>query len=241
MIDTALQAAARNALALHPDKRVLSFSYKDKLHYIKQKLSNGRNRFAKADVSTAFWCEVYKIAVVRQYFPLAPRIVCLQDDYFVMEDAGIPLQRVAADNAYAPVRRRAFYLAGEGLSRLHAAGLHHGRPALRDIAYSPEEDAVTFLDWESEKSFIHAPREDIDILLFIHSCFRERWPDTALIDSALEGYRTVEGGSDRLTALIGRMLHHRLLFTMCQRLHRFHWTDVQAAEDTYLYLEHLPT
>ena len=51
-------------------------------------MSNGRNTFAKKDPSTAFWCEAYKIMTVNARLPLAPKIVLLDEDFFVMEGAG---------------------------------------------------------------------------------------------------------------------------------------------------------
>ena len=72
------------------------------------------------------------------------------------------------------MRRKAFYKAGEALGKLHGFGLHHGR-RLRDIAYDREKDSVTLLDWENEKRFIDADPRVIDLFLFVHSCFREKW------------------------------------------------------------------
>ena len=78
MIDLDLKQAADKAIALQPEKRVLPFLYKDQALFIKRKVSNHRNAFAKQSVEGAFWCEVYKIMTVNQYFPLAPEIVLLR-------------------------------------------------------------------------------------------------------------------------------------------------------------------
>ena len=114
-------------------------------------MGNGRNAFAKQNPSAAFWCEAYKIMTVNARLPLAPKVVLLDEDFFVMEAAGKTLQGVAKEAEYAAVRHDAFEKAGQGLAQLHAAGLHHGRPALRDIAYDKETGTITFLDWEMKE------------------------------------------------------------------------------------------
>ena len=167
-------------------------------------MGNGRNAFAKQNPSAAFWCEAYKIMTVNARLPLAPKVVLLDEDFFVMEAAGKTLQGVAKEAEYAAVRHDAFEKAGQGLAQLHAAGLHHGRPALRDIAYDKETGTITFLDWENEKKFVDAPAPVLDLFLFLHSCFREEWPDNALIDAAVAGYSRVEG-----------RVHHRPPYPLC--------------------------
>lgn len=173
MFNPSLLQKVQEAIAENPDKRVIPLSFDGMNYFIKRRMSNGRNAFAKQNPSASFWCEAYKIMTVNSRLPLAPKIVLLDEDFFVMENVGKTLQRVAKEEDYADVRLHAFTKAGEGLARLHVLGLHHGRPALRDIAYHRENDSVTLLDWENEKKFIQAPAAVLDLFLFIHSCFRE--------------------------------------------------------------------
>lgn len=175
-------------------------------------MGNGRNAFAKQNPSAAFWCEAYKIMTVNARLPLAPKVVLLDEDFFVMEAAGKTLQGVAKEAEYAAVRHDAFEKAGQGLAQLHAAGLHHGRPALRDIAYDKETGTITFLDWENEKKFVDAPAPVLDLFLFLHSCFREEWPDNALIDAAVAGYGRVEGSSQTMAALKEFITDHHTVY-----------------------------
>ena len=193
MFNPSLLKKVQEVIAENPDKRVLPLSFDGMNYFIKRRMSNGRNAFAKQNPSAAFWCEAYKIMTVNSRLPLAPKIVLLDEDFFVMENVGKTLQRVAKEEAYADVRIEAFTKAGESLARLHTLGLHHGRPALRDIAYDREGHTITLLDWENEKKFIHAPAAVLDLFLFIHSCFREEWSDNTLLDAALRGYTAVEG------------------------------------------------
>lgn len=239
MIDAALKNAVENALALHTDKRVLAVDYKDKKYFVKRRRSNGRNRFAKADTSTAFWCETYKIEEVNQYFPLAPVIVLLTDTYFVLEDAGHPLQRIGKSPEFKAIQDHVFWKAGQSLSQLHAAGLHHGRPALRDIAYDIDKDKITFLDWENEKNFLRISPQTLDIFLFIHSCFRESRLDKRLVGQAVSGYCSVDGGSSRIQDVKTFIRRHAFLFAACRALSLFRWTDIMAVEDSRRYIETL--
>ena len=154
MFNRSLLKSVQSAITKAPDKRILSLSFENKTYFVKRRMGNGRNAFAKQNPSAAFWCEAYKIMTVNARLPLAPKVVLLDEDFFVMEAAGKTLQGVAKEAEYAAVRHDAFEKAGQGLAQLHAAGLHHGRPALRDIAYDKETGTITFLDWENEKKFV---------------------------------------------------------------------------------------
>ena len=48
MVDTNLERAALAAIAAQPEKRVLPLTYENKCYYIKRRLANGRNAFAKS-------------------------------------------------------------------------------------------------------------------------------------------------------------------------------------------------
>ena len=55
--------------------------------------------------------------------------------------------------------------AGQALAELHLAGLVHGRPALRDIAY--RNGHITFIDWESRSFFHnHISKRNADLFCF---------------------------------------------------------------------------
>lgn len=212
MFDGIFLKFVQSLLAEKPDKRIVSFSFKNKTYFVKRRMSNGRNTFAKKDPSTAFWCEAYKIMTVNARLPLAPKIVLLDEDFFVMEGAG------------------------QGLAQLHAAGLHHGRPALRDIAYDTSSKTITFLDWENEKKFVDAPAPVLDLFLFLHSCFREEWPDNDLIDAAVAGYDSVQGSDQTLAALKEFIADHHALFACCHALVPFGWIDVVSVNKAKNYV-----
>ena len=239
MFNPSLLQKVQEAIAENPDKRVIPLSFDGMNYFIKRRMSNGRNAFAKQNPSAAFWCEAYKIMTVNSRLPLAPKIVLLDEDFFVMENVGKTLQRVAKEEDYADVRLHAFTKAGEGLARLHVLGLHHGRPALRDIAYHRENDSVTLLDWENEKKFIQAPAAVLDLFLFIHSCFREEWSDTSLLNAALAGYASVEGSKRTLKGLKNLILDYNTLFYICHVLRPFGWIDVVSVDKARHYISKL--
>ncbi|KXA67204.1 MULTISPECIES: hypothetical protein [Megasphaera] len=239
LFNPSLLQKVQEAIAENPDKRVIPLSFDGMNYFIKRRMSNGRNAFAKQNPSASFWCEAYKIMTVNSRLPLAPKIVLLDEDFFVMENVGKTLQRVAKEEDYADVRLHAFTKAGEGLARLHVLGLHHGRPALRDIAYHRENDSVTLLDWENEKKFIQAPAAVLDLFLFIHSCFREEWSDTSLLNAALAGYASVEGSKRTLKGLKNLILDYNTLFYICHVLRPFGWIDVVSVDKARHYISKL--
>lgn len=239
MFNPSLLQKVQEAIAENPDKRVIPLSFDGMNYFIKRRMSNGRNAFAKQNPSASFWCEAYKIMTVNSRLPLAPKIVLLDEDFFVMENVGKTLQRVAKEEDYADVRLHAFTKAGEGLARLHVLGLHHGRPSLRDIAYHRENDSVTLLDWENEKKFIQAPAAVLDLFLFIHSCFREEWSDTSLLNAALAGYASVEGSKRTLKGLKNLILDYNTLFYICHVLRPFGWIDVVSVDKARHYISKL--
>lgn len=169
---------------------------------------------------------------------MAPEIVLLHDDYFVMKAVGKTLQGVAKEAPWQDVRRKAFYKAGEALGKLHGFGLHHGRPALRDIAYDREKDSVTLFDWENEKRFIDADPRVIDLFLFVHSCFREKWAlkNDELIREAMKGYFTGPESRPILEKALAVTKRFQAAFTLAHHLRIFGWTDVTSLDDAKNYL-----
>ena len=237
MINTTLEKHVIQLLHDHPTSRILSFSYQCTGYFIKRCLPNGRNSFAKTNPVTAFLAEAYKITAVNSRLPLAPTIVLWGPDYFVMKDCGKTLQRIAKEDEWIPLRQHVFFEAGKSLALLHQAGLHHGRPALRDIAFHKETNKITFLDWENEKRFFHIQPETLDILLFIHSCFREECSSLELLDAAVTGYLSIPS-SHLIWENLKQFIHaHSALFTFCHYLSAFHWIDVVSLDKAHQYIE----
>lgn len=237
MYDKKMEEDARVVMSEHPHKRVLPFTYNNTSYFIKRCISNGRNRFAKQNAHMAYLTEVYKIRLVNSRVPLAPAIVLTGPDYFVMKASGRPLQRIVKE--YPEDADEAYYKAGEALARLHSFGLHHGRPALRDIAWDHVTRAITFLDWENEMQFFHVDARVLDLFLFIHSYFREGWPGNHLLDQAMEGYQSVPGWEARLTGLRNFITGHGVVFGICRHLTKTGWIDVVSVSKAEAYIHGL--
>ena len=77
----------------------------------------------------------------------------------------------------------------EDLARLHALGLHHGRPALKDMMW--DGTRVMLIDFE-DGILIGLPREKRilrDVLLFVQSIFKEAGADAnRLAETAFRTY-----------------------------------------------------
>jgi tRNA A-37 threonylcarbamoyl transferase component Bud32 len=237
LIDTVLQILAEKKINACPNQRIIPIEYDEKAYYIKRKISNGRNALIKQNTAASFWCEAYKIMMVNQYFPLAPHIIFMSDDYFIMDAAGKTLQHIAKEPEYTFIRNNAFAKAGEALALLHSTGLHHGRPALHDIAYKRETNTITLLDWENERHFFSVDMKALDIFLFIHSCFREEWSTTQLIDIAVTAYLSVKGSAEQIMNVKQFVRHHAILFQLCRELASFGWINVTAVNWTRNYIE----
>ena len=74
------------------------------------------------------------------------------------------------------------------------------------------------------------------MFLFLHSCFREEWPDNALIDAAVAGYGSVEGSDQVFTALKAFIADHHTLFAVCHALTPFGWIDVVSVDKSKAYI-----
>ena len=155
MLDKKLKSAALQAIEQNAERRVIPFTYNNINYYIKRRMSNGRNTFAKSSPDTAFYREAYKMLSVNEAIPLAPPVILLCDDFIVTKDTGTPLQ-VVAKKYSTEESKNIFFNAGQSLATLHSHGFWHGRPAIRDITWHGQEQKITFLDWENEKRFIAA-------------------------------------------------------------------------------------
>lgn len=90
--------------------------------------------------------------------------------YDAGENAAVCIRRDACAHEE---KRRLITAAAENLASLHAMGLHHGRPHLKDMLWDGE--TITLLDFE-DGYLIDVPREKRimrDILCFIQSVYKE--------------------------------------------------------------------
>lgn len=117
-----------------------------------------------------------------------PTVCASGEDWLAMEDAGRNLVDILGDpQTPRQEKERLVSMAAEMLAALHAQGLHHGRPALKDMAYDGKK--VMLLDFE-DGIMIHVGRRQRlwrDLLLFLQSAVKEG--DPKLAETALAAYR----------------------------------------------------
>lgn len=101
-----------------------------------------------------------------------PEVFASGADWVALFDCGKPLSNVVRD-ASEMEREAALSQAAEALAALHARGLHHGRPALKDMMWDGSRSWL--LDFE-DGVIIGLPREKRlarDVLLFLQSIMKE--------------------------------------------------------------------
>ena len=111
-----------------------------------------------------------------------PEVFAAGDEWLALADCGDNLIDVLGD-ADLPVQAAQTILssAAENLAALHALGIHHGRPALKDMVWDGQEDPL--LDFE-DGIIVGLSREKRilrDLLIFMQSIFKEMGNDGPLL------------------------------------------------------------
>jgi len=117
-------------------------------------------------------------------------IVAEAPDLIILPDMG-PTLSTLAGTLDAPDFAEVLQGAAAALHDLHAAGFAHGRPQLRDICWNNSE--ICFLDLEAGAQ-VNAPRwrQALDVLLFVHSIFQNRYPIDHHVPEALAAYARLD-------------------------------------------------
>jgi tRNA A-37 threonylcarbamoyl transferase component Bud32 len=141
-----------------------------------------------------------------------PDILWVDGARFAMTDIGVTLRDAERRAESAGEIAAAVERVAHELARLHAGGLVHGRPILRNLTW--DGDAVGFLDFEENPSLVM--RSDAaqarDVLLFLSSVGRRN--GDAVVRNAFAAYAALMQPAVRRelsrVALIGRPLAGRL-------------------------------
>jgi len=219
---------AERQIALRPESRVFSFMWEGQKYWIKRKRGNHRRQLIKDSVEKEFYYELAHITMAARSADCAPDMALLTDTYFALRDGGRNLTSVLRSELSEEEKRRVMRKAGGALASLHAAGLFHGRPALRDITWDGKK--ITLIDWESKTYFRSLLRRQMtDILIFIQGMYRESWMKEDYVRAAWEGYLANGGGSaaDEAKRFLKR---HGVVYAVCRALHPFHFKDVESME-----------
>jgi len=127
-----------------------------------------RWRLQKGDPRRAFAHEVAGLRLLAGLGAPVPQMVSAGPDHLILADAGPSLQALLADPATGPgTARRVVLAAARVLGDLHARGLAHGRPYLRDICWDGR--AIRLIDFERVRARNSALRRGLDQVLFLAS------------------------------------------------------------------------
>ncbi|WP_071798620.1 lipopolysaccharide kinase InaA family protein [Natronohydrobacter thiooxidans] len=170
-----------------PPRRLTPITHEGKSYFVKmpEQHASLRWRLQKGDPKAAFAREVELLRGFAAKGAAVARIVAAESDRIVLADHGTPLQSlVYRGQADASLMQRT----GAALAELHARGLAHGRPSLRDICWNDKD--LTFLDLEAGAR-LHARTRDKarDLSLLLHSVYATLGTETELAELALQGYR----------------------------------------------------
>lgn len=180
--DTLLQIA--RAL---PPHRLNQIAHDGKSYFVKRPEEHAslRWRLQKGDPKAAFAREVALLRGFAAKGAAVPRIVAEDAEMIVLADHGTPLQALVYDGqADAALMQRT----GAALAALHARGVAHGRPSLRDICI--DNNGLTFLDLEAgAKLQANAQDQARDLFLLLHSVFQADGAASPLAQPALDAYR----------------------------------------------------
>ena len=86
--DEAFRQAVKAAIAEHKKDRNIAFIWEGQTYWIKRRLSNGRNQFAKSSVNVQFYTEIARSSIAHTLTGLSPEIVYLDADCMVTRAAG---------------------------------------------------------------------------------------------------------------------------------------------------------
>lgn len=223
------------ALEAKPYQRVIHLVYDGQDYFIKRKLA-GRREWLKGSSELTFLREFHKIQVVNSLLDLAPEIVDFGSDYFVLKGAGFALDSTYSDvdKDWTPV----YSLIGSALADLHSHKLAHGRPALRDFCYDPDNNKITLLDWENgEKYNSFISPQVLDLFLFIHGFQRQSQQEHPhYLDAAMDTYKENPLGQEVVKDLKSFTNKYKWTAAITRLGYSWNKTDLNAYTDTIDYI-----
>lgn len=236
MMKNEIQTRAEEIIREHPESRILNFTFDRKKYWIKRKMGNGRNQWIKYSVEKEFYYELARMRIAGEFHPeLIPNLVLLTSDYMVTKDGGPTLKNMLDSDIPEEEKLSILKKAGAALASLHADGIIHGRPALRDIAY--KDGKFTFLDWESRLySKDREEQKAIDFLLLLHGIGRENYrEEKGRIQALIDGYRENDGEKTIRNAR-DFLARHSIIGKLTHLLAPFKMKDIESVRKLYDYL-----
>lgn len=124
-----------------------------------------RWRLQKGNPQTAFARETALLQAFAARGAPVPDILAQDEQRIVLGDHGMPVHQIIADTLDCI---NVLQATGKALANLHAFGLAHGRPSLRDLCWDGTK--ITFLDLEAGASLSAQPKQKArDLFLLLHS------------------------------------------------------------------------
>lgn len=149
-------------------------------------------RLRKGNPKKALQREIEGYTSLQQRGLAVAPLVDSGDDYFITANSGTSIAALFHDQLGSDEERgRALMTAARALQAIHAEGLAHGRPNLKDMLWDGKK--VYFIDLE-RFGVIKTPliAQTLDLLMFAMSCFAIRNSAPAQIAEALRCYRDLD-------------------------------------------------
>lgn len=182
---------ARKARAL-PRGRIGSFSLDDRRYWVKfeEEIASLRLRLFKGNAGRSLSRERRLLTEFAARGAAVPPIAAQEPGFLVLPDCGPNLPSLLKPGKDF---RPAFRATGKALAEMHALGLAHGRPCIRDVCWDGE--TVTFLDLEAGARLDARPRDMArDLLVLLHSALAQRSEFLCGADEIAAGYRAHDPG-----------------------------------------------
>ena len=241
-------------IAKHPNERIFSFVYGGKKIWVKR-AEKVRHAFwlrlaraislelslgilqpgANPDGRKAIRFERGRLERLKRRGIYVPTIFAVGDDWSALIDCGDNVADLVRNcDLSFTLKKNILTSAAENLAKLHGLRLHHGRPALKDMAWNGQETAL--LDFEDgiiigitcDKCIMR------DVLIFVQSIFKEAGNDAReLAEDTFARYKQLQPDyAARAQAYFGSFT----VLYLCLRLFlRYMGKDLESVYQTLLF------
>lgn len=170
-----------------PHRRLTQIEVQGRPYFVKmvERHKSLRRRLFKGDPRIAFAREINLLQEFSKRGAAVAKIVAVDDARVALVDHGIQVQSLIINHQ---ADEELMQKLGAALARLHALGLAHGRPSVRDICWNGAD--LTFLDLEAGAKLHARPRDQArDLYLMLHSLYFTDGVQSSLAEPALHAYR----------------------------------------------------
>lgn len=176
------------------------------------------DRVQKGDPDKAFARELALLTDFAAKGAPVPHVAASDATRIVMTHSGETLSTMVTQGS---ITAHILTQAGRALARLHALGLAHGRPAIRDLCWDGAQ--ITFIDLEAGAKLRATPRDQArDVILLLNSVFAMAPEHHHIAPHIWAGYQAGDslGVCARTRALARRLWWVEALAWPASQLHR---------------------